>query len=207
MPTRVWLLRHAESATPGVFHGAESDVGLSDRGARQVQAIARHFASCRADVVVCSAMRRARLTAKPIAEACGLPLVVEPDLHERRVGVLQGTPTRPPDARWVETERHWSAGRTDFATPGAESFNDIRDRIVPVWQRITAKYADQSLIMVVHGIVIRVLLLSMLPGYSPADWDRVGPNPNLGVTELVGESGSWTALRMNEVPATVAATP
>ena len=29
-PTRVYLLRHAESAVPHVFHGAESDVGLSE---------------------------------------------------------------------------------------------------------------------------------------------------------------------------------
>lgn len=32
MPTRIWLLRHAETALPTVFHGAESDVGLSRRG-------------------------------------------------------------------------------------------------------------------------------------------------------------------------------
>src|SRR5437879_1069482 len=32
--TRVWLLRHAETANPAVFHAAESDVGLSARGQR-----------------------------------------------------------------------------------------------------------------------------------------------------------------------------
>src|SRR5436309_841155 len=88
MPTRVYLLRHAETANPAVFHGAESDVGLSERGHRQAEAIARYFAALGPDVVVSSAMRRARDTAQPIAAACGLPLIVEPELHERRVGVL-----------------------------------------------------------------------------------------------------------------------
>ena len=40
MPTRVLLLRHAETATPHLFHGAESDVGLSERGRRQADAVA-----------------------------------------------------------------------------------------------------------------------------------------------------------------------
>jgi hypothetical protein len=34
-PSRVLLLRHAETASPNVFHGAESDVGLSERGLRE----------------------------------------------------------------------------------------------------------------------------------------------------------------------------
>ena len=206
MPTRVWLLRHAESALPTVFHGAESDIGLSERGRRQVAALARHFTDCAADAVVCSAMRRARLTAEPLAAACGAPLLLEPNLHERRVGVLQGMPTRPPDPRWLETERHWSAGRTDFATPGAESFDDIRERIMPVWRRITAEHAERSLVVVAHGIVIKVLLLSVLTRHSPADWQRFGPVHNLGVTELVGAAGVWQAERLNEVPESVAAT-
>src|SRR5260370_36302231 len=96
MPTRVWLLRHAESAVPNVFHGAESDVGLSDRGTRQVQALAKVLAGYGADGVISSGMRRALLTAGPIAEACAVPLRVEPELHERRVGVPRRGPPEPP---------------------------------------------------------------------------------------------------------------
>jgi broad specificity phosphatase PhoE len=206
MPTRVWLLRHAETASPLVFHGAESDVGLSDRGTRQVPVLAHHFATCGADVVVSSAMRRARLTAGPIAEVCGLPLRVEPELHERRVGVLQGMATRPPHPLWVETEAQWIAGRTDYATPGAESFDDIRERVVPVWRRVTAEYADRSLIVVAHGVVIRVLLLSLLPEWSVADWPRLGTVRNLAVSELFGGGDAWQAVSLITVPDAVAST-
>src|SRR4051812_13317991 len=57
--TRVFLLRHAESADPTVFHGAESDVGLSERGERQAHAVAAVLAAHRPTAVVSSAMRRA----------------------------------------------------------------------------------------------------------------------------------------------------
>src|SRR5439155_12585897 len=92
MPTRVYLLRHAESADPTVFHGAESDVGLSTRGREQARAIAPILAALKPDVIVSSAMKRALDTAAPIATACGLTVRVEPDLHERRVGILSGQP-------------------------------------------------------------------------------------------------------------------
>src|SRR5262245_8177719 len=74
MPTRVLLLRHAESANPLIFHGAESDVGLGERGRRQAEAIAAVLAAEGPDVVVSSAMRRARETAAPIVLACDVPL-------------------------------------------------------------------------------------------------------------------------------------
>src|SRR4051812_41093539 len=101
MPTRVLLLRHAESADPSVFHGAESDVDLSSRGRRQAERIADHLKSLSPAVVVSSAMRRALATARPIAEACAVALEVEPLLHERRVGpTLSGTPTSDPSGPW-----------------------------------------------------------------------------------------------------------
>ena len=46
MTTRVFLLRHAESADPTVFHGYESDVDLSERGVRQAEAIAAASKAC-----------------------------------------------------------------------------------------------------------------------------------------------------------------
>jgi probable phosphoglycerate mutase len=91
--TRVLLLRHAETAAPDLFHGAESDIGLGERGARQVEAIVPLLAAARPALVVSSAMRRAVDTARPIATACSTALQIEPDLHERRRGPLSLTPT------------------------------------------------------------------------------------------------------------------
>src|SRR4051812_44175786 len=113
MSTRVYLLRHAESADPTIFHGAESDVALSERGLRQAEAVARVLAEYRPDVVISSAMRRARDTAAPIAQACGAPHLLEPELHERRVGALSGTPTHDHGGVWPATLRRWLAGATD----------------------------------------------------------------------------------------------
>ncbi len=38
--TRMLLARHAETAAPDRFHGAESDIGLSEFGVRQARRLA-----------------------------------------------------------------------------------------------------------------------------------------------------------------------
>lgn len=204
MPTRVLLLRHAESANPLIFHGAESDIGLSERGQRQAQAIAPVLAAEGPSLVVSSAMRRARETAAPIVAACGVPLRIEAELHERRVGALGGTPTQRREGVWPDTLRRWMAGDTAYAPPGAESFDDIRRRVLPAWQHVTTECAGQTIVMVAHGVVCKVLLFSLLPEYTIADWNKIGPIHNVAISEFIHEGERWRAARVNELPAGLA---
>jgi broad specificity phosphatase PhoE len=205
MPTRVLLLRHAETANPLVFHGAESDVGLSERGRHQAGAVADELAAFTPARVVSSAMRRALDTANPIARACGVDLHVEPALHERRVGALSGTPTRRGEGVWPDTLKRWLAGETHFAPAGAESYDDIRHRVAAVWERLTAEPDGGALVVVAHGIVCKVLLLNVLPGYTVADWHRLGPVRNVAISELVRDHAAWRAVRLNDLSPAVAA--
>jgi len=200
MPTRVLLLRHAESADPTVFHGAESDVGLSPRGARQAEAVAAMLAAERPQLVVSSAMRRAVDTAAPIARAAGVPHRIEPSLHERFVGALSGTPTADRDGLWPRTLRRWLRGDTDFAPAGAESFDAVQARVLPVWRRLADELDGKTYVVVAHGLVNRVLLLSVLPGLGVGDWHRIA-TPNVGVSALLREGDGWRAVYLNAVPA------
>lgn len=196
---RIFLLRHAESADPTVFHGAESDIGLSPRGERQAAAIARFFAGQGIDAVVSSAMRRAVLTARPIAEAAGVPHLLEPMFHERRVGVLGGKPFGE-GGIWADTQRRWSRGEADYAHDGAESWTALRDRIVPAWQRIVAAHPGKTIAVVAHGIVCKVVLLHFFPHFT---WETIGATRNVALNELHHGAAGWTLVRRDELPAEV----
>lgn len=200
MQTRVWLMRHAQTNPPDVFHGYESDADLSELGRRQVDAVAPVVAGYRPDAVISSGMLRARLTAEPIARLCSLPLLVEPNLHERKVGSLSGMKVQPELGGWPETVERWIAGDTGYAPKGAESFDDVRDRVLPVWDRLTSTHAGKSIVVVCHGNVSRVLLLSLLTGYSVRDWRKIGRIPNVAISELIGSGRDWQARRISEVP-------
>jgi broad specificity phosphatase PhoE len=205
MPTRVFLIRHGETAVPHVFHGAESDVGLSPRGQRQAELIAPILAGHGMRAIISSAMRRAIDTATPIAAACAHSLRVEPDLHERRVGALCGTTFHAADGLWPNTLARWVAGDTSFTHAGAESFDDVRSRVVPVWQRLAADLHGQTYAVVAHGVVIKVLLLSIVAGRSSADWQSIGSIRNCALTELDDSEGGWHIRRLSQLPPELAA--
>lgn len=198
--TRVWLARHAETATPHLLHGAESDVPLGEHGRRQAAAAAEWFAALAPQVVVSSAMRRAIETAEPIARRCGIIHEIEPLWHERRVGAFSQRWGPEVEQAWQRTLQAWQSGDLDFAVDGMESFASIQQRVLPVWERVTTRHRGQRIVIIVHGVVCKVLLLSLLPGYSPADWTRIGKAHNLAVSELIFTQGHWHALRLLEVP-------
>ncbi|MBY0512753.1 MAG: histidine phosphatase family protein [Gemmataceae bacterium] len=201
----IWLTRHAETALPTVFHGAESDVGLSELGRRQAAAAAAWFRQLGPAAVVSSAMTRARDTAAPIAAACGVPHLIEPELHERRVGELSGTSFSSEGGPWPETITRWMAGDTAFTTPGAESFDHLRDRLVPAFERVAGCFPDGRGLVVAHGVVCKVLLLCLLREFGPADWLRIGRVANLSVSELTRPGEAWKAGSLLAVPPPVAA--
>jgi probable phosphoglycerate mutase len=197
--TRVLLLRHAETADPARFHGAESDVGLGSRGRRQADAVARELAGSEPTALYCSAMRRAVDTAGPIARACGLRAVVVEALHERRMGPLSGVLREEGLAAYETAKERWRAGELTYTHAGGESYLDIRSRVVPAFERVVEAHRGETLVVVAHGVVIRVLLTTILEGYGPADFDRIGI-ANCGVNDLRWDGVLWRAEALNREP-------
>jgi 2,3-bisphosphoglycerate-dependent phosphoglycerate mutase len=209
MTSRVYLIRHAETARPDVFHGFESDIDLGARGYREAAALGPVVAGLGPDVLVSSNMLRARRTAEAISQAAGLPVRIEPSLHERKVGDMHGTPIQGEFGVWPDTLARWVTGDTGYAPPGMESFDQICDRVLPVWDRITGENAGKTLAVVAHGIVIRVILLSVVEGYNAADWPRLGRIPNASISEVTGSgwamremraTRAWRLVRVGQVP-------
>ena len=109
--TRVLLARHAETAAPDRFHGAESDIGLSELGFRQAERLADFLKTTGAAAVYSSAMRRAVDTALPIARACKLVPVPIAALHERRIGPLSGLSREDGWAVYAASKARWISWR------------------------------------------------------------------------------------------------
>lgn len=203
---RILLARHAETSAPDRFHGAESDIGLSDRGREQASQLGRWLAGASPSSLYCSAMRRAVDTASAIGDACGLEPVVIPTLHERRIGPLSGVSREEGWATYAETKSRWIAGDLEAAHPGGESFSDIRRRVVPILEDLAARHRGQTIVVVAHGVVIRVLLTTLVADFSPADFDRIAID-FASVNDLHFDGRTWTAQSLNQVVAPSPARP
>lgn len=196
---RVLLLRHAETSVPGRFHGAESDIGLSDWGHRQAVLVAEELAPLAPTALYGSAMRRARDTAGAIARACGLEVNVVEALHERRMGPLAGVLREEGIATYELAKARWSAGDLGHTHEGGESYLDIRNRVVPAFLKLAERHPAETIVVVAHGVVNRVLLTTLPVGYGPADFDRIGI-ANCGINDLRWDGVQWRALAINCAP-------
>lgn len=195
--TRVLLLRHAETSAPDRFHGSESDIDLGERGRNQAEAVARYLSEFRPAALFCSAMKRARETAEPIARSCGLVIQVEPTLHERSMGPLSGLSREEGSAAYNEAKRRWTSGEVDYTHEGGESYAEIRDRVVPVLHRLVDAWPGETIMVVAHGVVIRVLLTTLLEGRGPGDFDRYAID-NVAINDLRWDGIRWSAVTLNQ---------
>jgi 2,3-bisphosphoglycerate-dependent phosphoglycerate mutase len=204
--TRLLLARHAETAAPDRFHGAESDIGLSEHGFLQAEQLGRSLLAAGPVALYSSAMRRARETAHAVGVVCGLTPVEKASLHERRIGPLSGMSREEGWSTYDECKRRWISGDLEYSHVGGESFADIRRRVVPVFEGLANSHANETIIVVAHGVVIRVMITTMVQGFQPADFDRVAID-FASVNDLWYDGAAWTALALNQVAAPSPAKP
>jgi len=201
-------MRHAETSAPEFFHGAESDIGLSEWGYAQAGRVAQFLRDQAPGTraIYCSGMRRAIETARPIADAFSFEPCITASLHERKIGRLSGLPRQEGWAIYTEAKREWIAGNLGATHEGGESFADIRRRVLPVFEEIAAGHREETVVVVAHGVVLRVILCSILPGYGPADFDQVAID-FASINDLRFNGESWRAERLNWVVAPSSAKP
>lgn len=142
-------------------------------------------------------MRRAIETAEPIAAACQLtPLVIE-SLHERRMGPLSGQLRESALAHYEEAKCSWESGSLDATHEGGESYADIRRRVLPVWNDLVERSLGQTIVVVVHGVVIRVILTSILHDFGPQDFSKIGID-HVAINDLRWDGTRWWASALNQ---------
>lgn len=173
--SRLILVRHGESSgnRERIYATSPHDLPLTELGYRQAQQVAHRIAELfRPQLVVTSAYHRASETARIIAGALGLPLQVEPNLHEREIGAHRG---RPYDSFITEPDydprRPWA-----WKPEGGESYEDVQARVAPVLDRLAAAHVCKDVIVVSHGGVMMCLW-----AYAAGSWDDAHAPPNCGM--------------------------
>lgn len=157
------LLRHGAVVGGERFRGAADDP-LSARGfARMRAAVAgarRETGGCSPpyDALFSSPARRCAELARELAARYGLPLVLLPELGERRFGAWENRLAG--ELSSAELRRFWT-DPAGFTPPGAEPFEALRERVLRGWDRILEHRTDFPLV-VTHGGVIRVILGQIL---------------------------------------------
>ena len=199
MTTTLYLIRHAATeqndARPVILQGCGLDGPLSATGRRQAAQVANVLTRFPLTAVIASPMLRAQQTAAAIAEPHHLALETIEALHEVDVGDWE-------KCSWEQIMRDdadaYARFMDDPATVpyhGGESYTDVLRRARPVLQDLLSRYAGQSIAVVAHNVVNRVLLSDLLR--LPLRYARDLRQANCCVNVIRGTSDSIELVTLN----------
>ncbi|MFJ6774269.1 bifunctional RNase H/acid phosphatase [Kitasatospora sp. NPDC091257] len=161
-PTTFVLLRHGETPlTPEKrFSGSGgSDPELSDKGRWQAERAAEALAA-RGSVqaVVASPMRRTRQTAETVAARLGLEIRYEDGLREVDFGDWEGLTFAEVRERYPDDLTAWLGSAKARPTGSGESFTTLTHRAGVARDKILARYAGKTVLVVSHVSPIKTLV-------------------------------------------------
>ncbi len=164
----LFLFRHGETDwnREGRLQG-RTDVPLNATGRIQAEALAKKLVDEGIECVLSSDLARAAMTARVVAEVCGVPIFHEPGLRETRVGEAEGLLWEEAKARFgSELTERWFTD-DDVAFPGGESGRETRLRGLTALRGFALAHPYLRIAVSTHGAMIRQLMRHALPPGSP----------------------------------------
>ncbi len=160
---RVYLLRHGETANAAqVCLNGHFDVALSDAGWNQSRQLAQALKNLPIHSVYCSDLQRAREGARLIAEPHNLEPLDYPELRELSFGNWEGLSLKELQEKHPGDMERRLKYTESFRADGGESFQELQDRVIPKFEEIIARHAQDHIVLMCHGGVNRTILSHIL---------------------------------------------
>lgn len=158
MTKQLILIRHGKTGYSGRYIGS-SDVPLSADGCRQISELKTKMPDTAASAVIASPMLRCRQSCALLFP--GHPVVYEDDLKEIDFGRWEGLSFPEIAAMDPEYVDLWAGGSVSFRFPEGEGLGHFISRVQEAGNRI-ASFSEDTVVVVAHGGVIRLLLCYFL---------------------------------------------
>jgi broad specificity phosphatase PhoE len=190
------LIRHGETPwnREPRFQGWK-DIALCDEGRLQAEQVAQALAPAPMAAVYSSPLARARETAEIVAKPHRLSVVADEAFREMSFGVWEGLTPDEVVARFPDAHRAWRAEPETVRFPGGEDLATAAARARAGVERLAAAHRGDTIVVVSHGLVIRLIVLDAL-GLPPARLRAVHATPG-GITEIEYQPGFATVQRLN----------
>jgi alpha-ribazole phosphatase len=157
--TRVWLIRHGEPAEEARNRCYGSlDIGLSDKGRQQMAKVAQHLNAEPTAAIYTSPSSRALESASIISAIQACPLETIADFQEMNFGAFEGLTYDEIAGRYPDLYRQWMETSTEIRFPNGENFTEMHTRVLRGFEKILAEREGQTVIIVSHGGVNRILI-------------------------------------------------
>lgn len=193
---RLIICRHGQTTynTERRFTGW-LDAPLTPTGRREAAALARRLRGEQIDAAYTSDLQRAVETARiALRYHRRLQPHQEPGLREANFGTWQGLTS---DEAQEQNPGEFTAllrRRADFRPPGGETIVEVRDRVVALHERMRARHAGQTVLIVASGGPLQILLTVLLAMPVESHWRLGMNNCSVTIVDFVEEEPLLTLL-------------
>ncbi|MFD4675765.1 histidine phosphatase family protein [Lentzea sp. NPDC058450] len=173
MPTRIVLVRHAQSVPPRFGEDDNDTRPLAPAGLEAADELVTRLVPYEPVAVLSSPQWRAVQTVRPTADALGLPVITWPELREWEPGLL---PTPDWEALY---SRSWADPTWVYGA--GESLDTLTRRAGEALARIGIEYPDATVLVGSHGTFVSRALIAV---GRHADFDSWRAMPMPAICEV-----------------------
>ena len=162
--TRILLVRHGRvSWNAKAAYTGWTDLPLDERGEKEAMMVAKRLKNTHIGAIYASDLNRARRTAEIIAGPHNLNVQTSKNLREINYGEWEGLSISDVKSNYGEDVFDmWASDPVNYRIPGGETFGELRDRAAPEVERIASAHPGQTVVIVAHRSVNRVLVCHWL---------------------------------------------
>lgn len=196
--TQIILTRHGhvEWIAPERFRG-RADLPLTAQGIAEARAAGRRISAIwPVTAVYTSPMSRSLRTGQIIAEPFGLDARSMDALNDIHYGDWQGLTPDEARARWPEEVELWHRRPDLVRVPGGESLQDVLARAAHSLRTIMDRHPDETVVLVGHDSVNRVILLHALELPLARYW-RLAQAP-CAISQITAAKDGFVVQSVNE---------
>ncbi len=161
--TRIYLIRHGEVVgfeTPR--YNGHADVALTERGVAQFHGLKERLADAGITACYSSDLSRCVIGARIICDGLGIEPVLRPELRELNIGVWEGMTWSEIVAQYPDQWQSRLDDLVNYRVPGGENLLDLANRALPAMREICAMHRGETVLVVGHGGMNRVVLLDAI---------------------------------------------
>jgi len=161
--TTLLLIRHGETVDgPAPRCHGWTDLPLSDTGRAQIERLREYMRAYLRNeqlaAIYASDLRRSRQTADILAEGLNVRPIAMHALREINFGDLEGCLVEELPERFPATVAAWRTNPATCRFPNGESFQEVKQRVLPTVERLVSAHAGATIAMALHSGVNRIIL-------------------------------------------------
>lgn len=170
--TTIYLTRHGQTEwnVQNRMQG-HMDSALTTLGVQQAEWLSQGMQAINLDVIYASSSPRALRTAEIIRGERDVPLKISDAFKEIGMGVWEGRDSAELAAQYSDQHRYFWKDPDQFKVEGSETFAEVQTRALEKLQEILTAHQGETILIVTHTVVIKLLMAYFESRELPKLWD------------------------------------